>query len=82
MSVATPLPFSNPLPSEFDPLRKFTVPVGVPPLAAVTVAVSVSVWPKDKVVGTAVRIVVVEAAFTVTRMGGEEEEGWSVEEPA
>jgi hypothetical protein len=62
-------------------LRKVTVPVGVPPLAAATVAVRVRVWPKVNVVADAVRVVVVAMPFTVTETGGADCEGASLEEP-
>ena len=57
--VATPLLFSSPLPKEIWPLKKVTVPVGVSPLAAFTVAVKVSMSPKGRLIADAVREVVV-----------------------
>ena len=42
LNVATPLPSSVPVPITVTPVRKLTVPVGVP-LAEVTVAVNVTV---------------------------------------
>ena len=80
-SAATPAAFSVPVPSEAAPLRKVTVPVGVLPLPAVTVAVNVSVRPAYRVVGVAMRVVVVTAGFTVTVIGGDDTDDASVEEP-
>jgi hypothetical protein len=54
-----PLEFRVAVPSEAVPLRKVTVPVGVAPLAADTVAVSVTDWPKPRVLSEEVRAVVV-----------------------
>ena len=45
ISVATPLPFNEPAPMEFDPLENVTVPLVTGPLGSVTVALSVSLWP-------------------------------------
>jgi hypothetical protein len=79
-SVATPLLFRFPLPKDVVPLENVTVPLGVP-LDAFTVAVSVSVWPTVRLVAEAVMEVVVAMPATVTRTGGEDCEGASVEEP-
>ena len=73
VSVATPLAFSVPVPSEVVPFKNVTVPVGVAPLVAVTVAVSVSDWPTVSEVAEAVRVVVVgmrgaSGAAPTTRM--------------
>ena len=56
-----------------EPLRNSTVPVGVPSpgMVGVTVAVSVTDWPKTLVVGAATRAVVVWAFATVTVVAGE-----------
>jgi len=42
VKVATPLPLSVPVPSKVVPSRNVTVPVGVPPLPSLTVAVHVT----------------------------------------
>ena len=78
-----PLPFKPALTPELTsaPFQNVTVPVGVPPLAALTVAVSVRVWPTVNAVGAAIRVVVVEAAVTVTATGGVETEGSSAADP-
>src|SRR5271155_3246007 len=55
--TASPLPFSVPVPRGVEPLKKVTVPLGVPK-AEVTVALSVVVAPKAAVPG-ALNIVVV-----------------------
>jgi hypothetical protein len=59
MSTATPPASKVALPTDVAPLRKLTVPEGAPPLAGVTVAVRVSVWPTNKDVAEAVRVDVV-----------------------
>ena len=59
MSVALLLPPNSAVPREAVPFRKLTEPVGVAPPVAVTVAVSVSVWPTDKLVADAESVVVV-----------------------
>ena len=62
MTEATPLVFKVALScgTLSGPVRwKVTVPPGVGPAAAVTVAVSVKVWPTANVAGTAVSEVVV-----------------------
>jgi hypothetical protein len=83
MSVATPLEFKLALPREAVPLRKLTVPAGATPLAGVTVAVSVKVWPAVRLDAEAVRAVVVamREPVTVTMIGGAEVEAASVVEP-
>jgi hypothetical protein len=43
--VATPLPFTTPVPREVVPSRNVTVPVGVPPAVLETVAVNVTDCP-------------------------------------
>ena len=43
--VATPLPFSTPVPIEAAASKNVTVPVGVPPAVLLTVAVNVTGWP-------------------------------------
>jgi hypothetical protein len=68
-SVAMPLTFNVPVPSEVVPFRKkVTVPVGAPApgLTGATVAVSVTLWPKTGVLGEKVTVVVVDACITVT----------------
>jgi hypothetical protein len=62
--VATPLPFNAELPSCVLPSRKFTVPVGAPPVLGVTVAVSVTVWFRFAEVGAELTAVVVFAFCT------------------
>ena len=69
VKIATPPAFSVAVPSVAVPLRKVTVPAGVPRVA-VTVAVSVSVWPTVSEVGAALRVVVV-SGVTVTVTGAE-----------
>lgn len=44
-NIATPLPFNGELPSEFIPSRKVTVPVGVPVVEGLTIAVNVTDCP-------------------------------------
>ena len=62
-SVAIPLPFSVPGPSDVLPSKKVTVPVGVP-LAPVTVAVNVTACPAtDGFIDEATTVVV---AFSMT----------------
>ena len=56
--------FKGALPREAVPFRKATVPVGVAPLAAVTVAVSVSVWPAVKECAEAARVVLVAMSLS------------------
>jgi hypothetical protein len=53
------------VPSEVAPFRKVTVPAGVPPLVADTVAVSVRVWPAFNEVADEVRVVFVVAVVMV-----------------
>jgi hypothetical protein len=57
------LAFNVPVPSSFEPLKKFTLPFGVPP-AEVTVAVRVTLVPYVEVAGAA-NVVVVGVAVTV-----------------
>ena len=59
MRVATPEPFSVPEPMATPLLSKLTVPVGIEPFWAVTVAVIVTTWPKFEGFGALVRTVVV-----------------------
>ncbi len=65
--VATPL-LKVPVPSEVEPLKKVTVPVGVPAagLTGATVAVSVTLCPLTGVLGEKVTVVVVVACDTGT----------------
>jgi hypothetical protein len=64
---ATPDPFSIPVPSVVLPSLKVTVPVGVPDPGdtGLTVAVSVTDWPKTEGFTEEVTVVVVFAWFTV-----------------
>ena len=65
--MATPDVFSVPVPSEFAPSLKVTVPVGVgTPVVPVTVAVKVTLEPTGMEDAEAVRAVVVESTVTVT----------------
>jgi hypothetical protein len=79
--VATPLLFSGPLLKEVWPLKNVTVPVGVSPLAAFTVAVKVRIWPTGILIADAAREVVVAMPVTVTETGGEDCEGSLVVDP-
>jgi hypothetical protein len=67
LKVATP-PLSVPVPSVVLPSVKVTVPVGVPAPGelALTVAVSVTAWPKTAEVGEVLSAVVVAARLTVS----------------
>jgi hypothetical protein len=64
VKVATPLLLSVPLPSVAVPSRKVTLPVGVPELLDVMVAVNVSGLPLDAEAVEATMVVVVAAAAT------------------
>jgi hypothetical protein len=64
-NVAAPLLFRNPVPSAVAPSKKVTVPVGVPGVVAVTVAVSVTVPPATEGFTSAVSMVEVESCITV-----------------
>ena len=58
-NVATPDPFSVPLPSVVAPSRNVTVPVGVPPVPVwVAVAVNVTFAPNVDGFGEAARVTV------------------------
>ena len=61
--LATPVGLRGPLPREEAPSEKLTVPVGVP-LAVVTVAVKVTVWPETEGLAEDARVVVVTALLT------------------
>ncbi len=67
MKVATPEPFSVPVPKVAAPSLKVTVPVGVPAPGetALTVAVKVTDCPKTDGLTDDVRFVLVLALFTV-----------------
>ena len=74
VSVATPLLFKGAAPMEFEPFEKVTVPLVTGEPLAVTVAVSVSLWPYVMEGADAVSVVVVgsgDTAFTVTLTGAE-----------
>src|SRR6202171_1559498 len=60
--MATPLPFSVPLPSVVVPSRKVTVPVGVPEVLDVIVAVNVTGAPLDAEAAELTKAVVVAVA--------------------
>ena len=64
-SVATPLPFSVPVPRTVVPLLKVTVPAGVPLVADFTVAVNVTVCRYDDGLADEVKVVELPALFTV-----------------
>jgi len=57
--VATPEELRVPVPSDVEPFRKLTVPVGHNEPSPVNVAVNVSVWPAPTDSGTQFRIAVV-----------------------
>ena len=66
-NVATPAPFSVPVPSTLAPSMNVTDPVGTPlPGFCVTVAVKVTLVPTFKLVALAIRAVAVCARLTVT----------------
>src|ERR1700674_2539800 len=67
VSVARPALLTVPLPIGVPLSRKLTVPVGMPlpPPEALTVAVSVTAWPKTLVGGELVRTVALGLLFTV-----------------
>jgi len=62
VKMATPLPFSVPLPSVVVPSRKVTVPVGVPEVLDVIVAVNVTGAPLDAEAAELTNAVVVAVA--------------------
>ncbi len=64
--VATPEPFSVPVPRVVAPSLNVTVPVGVPTPGAttLTVAVNVTDWPKSDGLTLEIKAVVVESRFT------------------
>jgi len=66
-NVATPAPFSVPMPSVVAPSLKVTVPVGLPEPGdtAKIVAVKETDWPKTEGLAEDVRDVVLAAALTV-----------------
>jgi hypothetical protein len=67
VNIATPEELTFPLPSSVPPLKKFTVPNGVPVGAGVTVAVNVTGCPATAGFGVTTKVVVVTVwAFTVT----------------
>jgi hypothetical protein len=72
-SVAMPLVSVWGEPSAVVPLKNWTVPVGVPApgLAAATVAVKVTDWPRTGESGVNVTVVVLNACVTVTVTAGE-----------
>jgi hypothetical protein len=61
LKVATPELFSVPVPRVVAPFRKVTVPVGIGPEAAVTVAVNVTLVPAFAGLSEEVTLLVVEA---------------------
>jgi len=65
LSVATPLPLTLDVPMLVAPLKKSTVPSGVPVGVGVMVAVSVTVWPAMTGFGATPSAVVVAALLTV-----------------
>jgi hypothetical protein len=64
--VAVPFDCKIPVPRLAVPLRKVTVPVGVPPTAPVTVAVNMIGPPKKAGFGAEVSVIVVACGPTVT----------------
>jgi hypothetical protein len=81
LRVATPLAFKTAVPSEVAPFKNVTVPAGVPPVAADTAAVKVSVCPTVSELAEAESAVVVWATLTVTEIAGDETDAISVVEP-
>ena len=74
LNVATPEPFSVPVPRVVEPSRNVTVPVGVPEpgALAVTVAVNVTDWPNteglaEDTTADARRILIDRLALRLTR---------------
>jgi hypothetical protein len=70
-SVATPEAFRVAVPSTVEPFKKLIDPVGVEVPLQFTVAVRVSAWPAVTGFGEAIRLVVVDRAFTVTGTAAE-----------
>jgi len=68
VNVATPLPFSVPVPSVVEPSLKVTVPEGTP-LPAVTVAVNVTGWLNTEGLDDELTAVVVAAPPEFTTCG-------------
>jgi hypothetical protein len=69
VNVATPEPFSVPVPSVLVPSMNVTVPVGVvPPVGGTTVAVNVTLLPTVMLLAVVISVVVLVpiAAVTVT----------------
>jgi len=64
VSVATPLPFSVPVPRTAAPFLKVTVPEGTPPKAPWTVAVKVTAWCHEDGFAEDVTVVVDAALLT------------------
>jgi hypothetical protein len=69
VNVATPEPFSVPVPSIVAPSMNVTLPVGVvPPVGGVTVAVNVTLVPAVTLVALATSVVPLLAELTVTKL--------------
>jgi len=64
VNVACALPLRAPVPSVVAPSMNVTVPLGVPEPLGVTVAVSITDWPKTDGLTEDTTEVVVEALFT------------------
>lgn len=64
--VATPLPFRVELPNDVLPSRNCTLPVGVPLVADLTVAVRVTAWLRFELSDEEVAVVLVPALPTVS----------------
>lgn len=71
VKVATALPLSVPVPRLVAPSRKVTVPVGVPEVLEVIVAVKVTAAPLDAEGAELRRTAVVAARVTVSVTGAE-----------
>jgi hypothetical protein len=80
--VATPSASRFAEPTDAVPLANVTEPCGTVPLVAVTIAESVSVWPKEREVAEAFSVVVVGEGLMVTVTGGDEEDEAYALEPA
>ncbi len=66
LTVATPLPFTVPVPTDDPLLRKLTTPLVAGTPLPPTVAVRVTVAPNDGLIADAIKVVVVVSGETVT----------------
>ena len=71
VSVATPVPFRVPVPSVVMPSRKVTVPVGVPEVLDLIVAVNVTGAPLDAEAAELTNAAVVAAPVMVSAIAAE-----------